>query len=186
MSPNFAMGRKGYKPDMIVIHIMAGTLKSTDTWFSMIESQVSSHYGVGLNGEIHQYVHEEDTAWANGLVPGWNTGPTSKFVLSRPGVNPNLYSISIEHEGQDLSKNPKEQLEASANLIKDICTRYNIPIDRNHIIGHYEIKPAKPNCPATDKSILDTLILMAKDPMVKIDVRQSMVDRVLIFIKNLK
>jgi N-acetyl-anhydromuramyl-L-alanine amidase AmpD len=61
-SPNFWVGRKGYRPEAIVIHIMDGTLIGTDSWFANHTSQVSAHYGIGKNGEIHQYVQENDTA----------------------------------------------------------------------------------------------------------------------------
>jgi len=150
-SPNYAKG-KG-KSEIIVVHIMAGSLSGTDAWFANPKSQVSSHYGVGTNGEIHQYVKEEDTAWANGRV----SNPTSKIVKQKGG-NPNSYSISIENEGNDLSQASKTHLETLKALIDDICTRNGIPNDREHIIGHYEIYDLKPNCPSKDKSIIDTLI----------------------------
>lgn len=187
-SPNFKIGRNGYTPQIICLHIMSGSLAGTDSWFATTTSQVSSHYGVGLNGEIHQYVDESNTAWTQGLkVPPINR-PT--FKLYKEASNPNNYCISIEHEGQDLSKAPIEQLNASVELIKAIAGRYGIPIDRDHVIGHYEVDPVrKPNCPATDKTIIDRIIAMALpdkvDPIVKIDCPQSKVEKVLAFIKTL-
>ena len=73
---------------------MSGTLIGTDSWFANPASKVSSHFGVGKNGEIHQYVKLENTAWANGVVknPNW--------PLLQNGVNPNYYTVSIEHEGK--------------------------------------------------------------------------------------
>lgn len=158
-SPNYRKGRSGYKPEIVVLHIMAGSLSGTDAWFKNSGSQVSSHYGIGENGEIHQYVDESDTAWANGRV----SGATSKIVNKHAGINPNLFSISIEHEGSDLSKQPFSEIKASAELVADICKRNNIPMDRDHIIGHYEIFAGKPNCPATDKGVIQKIIDMAKD-----------------------
>lgn len=152
-SPNYTPGRGGQKPEIIVIHVMAGTLVGTDAWFANPASDVSSHYGIGKNGEIHQYVKESDTAWANGRVKY----PTSTIVKEKGG-NPNVYSISIENEGYDLSKAPKVHLETLKGLIANICIKNNIPNDREHIIGHYEIYSLKPNCPSTDKSIIDSLI----------------------------
>lgn len=171
-SPNFA-GRTG-KPELIVIHIMAGTLAGTDSWFASPASQVSAHYGIGVNGEIHQYVQEKDKAWHAGRI----LNPS--FSLYKPGINPNEYTIGIEHEGQDLSKNPLIQLQTSANLTKDICTRWNIPIDRNHIIGHYQVFSDKPNCPATDKSVIDKIINLigAAEETVSIQVPRSKVDKI--------
>lgn len=67
-SPNFIRGRGGYRPEAVVIHIMAGTLVGTDAHFANPASQVSAHYGIGKQGQIHQYVKEEDTAFHVGTV----------------------------------------------------------------------------------------------------------------------
>ncbi len=154
-SPNFWVGRKGYRPEAIVIHIMDGTLSGTDAWFANHESQVSAHYGIGKNGEVHQYVQETDTAWHAGRVD------TPVWKLIRPNLNPNLYTIGIEHEGRPNDIWTEEMKRMSASLIREICQRWQIPIDRNHIVGHFEIFSKKPNCPASNKQILDDLVALA-------------------------
>ena len=53
---------------------------------------------------------------------------------------------------------------ASVELIREISRRWNIPIDREHIIGHYQISSKKPNCPAANRAIVDELIALAKPP----------------------
>jgi N-acetylmuramoyl-L-alanine amidase len=156
-SPNFASGRGNYKPEIIVIHIMDGTLEGTDSWFANPKSQVSSHYGLGWQGEIHQYVQEKDTAWHAGRV----LNPC--FNLYKPGVNPNLYTIGIEHEGKADSVWSDSIKQASASLIREVCNRWAIPIDREHIIGHYQVFANKPNCPAQDKQIIDELVTLANN-----------------------
>lgn len=157
-SSNFWVGRKGYRPEGIVIHIMDGTLIGTDSWFANPSSQVSAHYGIGRIGEVHQYVKEEDTAWHAGRVdaPVWK--------LIRPNINPNLYTIGIEHEGRPNDVWTEAMKQASAILIREICQRWQIPIDRNHIVGHFEIFSKKPNCPASNKAILDELVALAGLP----------------------
>ncbi|MFA5030192.1 MAG: peptidoglycan recognition family protein [Patescibacteria group bacterium] len=158
-SPNFWQGRKGCKPEAIVIHIMDGTLPGTDSWFNNLASQVSAHYGIGKNGEVHQYVKEEDTGWHAGRIdnPSWP-------LIKASSVNPNLYTIGIEHEGKAEDIWTDAMKQASAALIAEICGRWQIPIDRNHIIGHYQIFSKKPNCPAVNKGIIDELISLAKGP----------------------
>jgi N-acetyl-anhydromuramyl-L-alanine amidase AmpD len=155
-SPNFIRGRGGYRPEAVVIHIMAGTLVGTDAHFANPGSQVSAHYGIGKQGEIHQYVREEDTAFHAGIVdrPTW--------PLIKPGVNPNSYTIGIEHEGQATDIWTEALKAASAQMVRDVCNRWQIPIDRNHVIGHYQIRASKPNCPAVDKSIIDEIIRRAQ------------------------
>ena len=154
-SPNFWVGRKGYRPEAIVIHIMDGTLIGTDSWFTNPASQVSAHYGIGKNGEVHQYVQENDSAWHAGRVdaPVWK--------LTKPNINPNLYTIGIEHEGKPDDVWTDAMKQSSVAMIRDICQRWQIPIDRDHIIGHFEIYSKKPNCPATNKRILDELVALA-------------------------
>ncbi len=154
-SPNFWSGRKGYKPEAVVIHIMDGTLVGTDSWFGNTTSQVSAHYGIGKNGEVHQYVQEIDSAWHAGRVdaPIWK--------LIKQNINPNLYTIGIEHEGKPDDVWTDAMKQSSATLIRDICQRWQIPIDRDHVVGHFEIFSKKPNCPASNKKILDELVALA-------------------------
>src|SRR5688572_30151261 len=99
-SPNRQKGRNGFKPEAVVVHIIEGTLASADSWFGTTKSKVSAHYGIGKTGEVHQYVGEADTAFHAGRV--WK----SKWGGLKAGVNPNLYTIGIEHEGQGTSNWP--------------------------------------------------------------------------------
>ncbi len=178
-SPNFS-SRENYKPELLVIHVMDGSLTGTDSWFASSASKVSAHYGIGLKGEIHQYVQETMKAWHAGRVDHPN------FKLYKPNINPNLYTIGIEHEGQDLSIWTDAQLQVSADLIKEICTRWSIPLDREHIVGHYQIYSLKPNCPSADKSIINRLISLAQgDTNVCIPVPRSKVDKVLAYLKTI-
>lgn len=153
-SPNKSRGRRGRRPEAVVVHLMAGSLRGTDAWFRNRASRVSAHYGVGHGGDVHQYVHESDTAWHAGRV----YRPTWKGV--RRGTNPNRYTIGIEHEGHLADAWPEAMMEASARLIADICSRWAIPIDRDHIVGHREIY-ARKACPG-DRVDLDRLVAMAR------------------------
>ncbi|TGE31341.1 N-acetylmuramoyl-L-alanine amidase [Desulfosporosinus sp. Sb-LF] len=142
-SPNFS-SPKGYKILAIVDHIMSGTLAGTDSWFANPASKVSSHFGVGKNGEIHQYVNLENPAWANGGVnnPSW--------TLLIPGVNPNYYTASIEHEGNSWDVMPEAQYQATLALHRWLIETLSIPVTRDNIIGHYRIDSInKANCPGT-------------------------------------
>src|SRR5438874_2970529 len=91
---NFRQGRPaGFRPEAVVIHIMDGPMSAADSHFNDPKAKVSAHYGIGRDGEIHQYVKETDTAFHAGIIvnPIW--------PLLKPGVNPNFYTIGIEHEG---------------------------------------------------------------------------------------
>lgn len=174
---NFDKERNGYKPEIIVVHIAQGTLQGTIEEFSSPQTQKSSHYFVAEN-DVIQFVEESKTAWANGEV----VNPTSEIVLSRPHKNPNWYSISIEHEGIDNITD--EQYQLSAELIADICERWNIPFTRRYIIGHREIKATK-TCPA--KIDIDKLIKMATEiykKKIEINIQLSWIERQIVILQN--
>ena len=80
-SPNHYNGRLGYKVTRITLHIMAGYLAGTDSVFQNSARQASSTYGIGGNGEIHQYVAETDAPWTDSNHAS------------------NCQTISIEHQG---------------------------------------------------------------------------------------
>lgn len=142
-SGNFQAGRpQDHKPEAIVIHIAVGNLKSVDDHFRNPLSRVSAHYCIGKKGEIHQYVQEEDTAFHAGIVD------TPVWPLIKQGVNPNYYTIGIEHEGMPDDVWPQAQLAASAALIADITERWYIPCDPLHIIMHRHIRASK-TCPGS-------------------------------------
>lgn len=105
-SPNHYNGRDGYHVDHITLHIMVGRLTGTDSVFQHL-SGASAHYGIGGNGEIHQYVSEADGSWSDANHASNNS------------------TISIEHEG-GMAGIPCTQacMNASAALCADIARRY--------------------------------------------------------------
>jgi len=140
---NFRQGRPGgHRPEAIVIHIMDGPMSVADMRFNDPKAVVSAHYGIGKNGEIHQYVKETDTAFHAGIIvkPSW---PRLK-----PGVNPNFYTIGVEHEGLGGVPWPwpDTQLSASIALVTDIATRWNITLNPETIVMHRQIRANK-TCP---------------------------------------
>ncbi|HVP47990.1 MAG TPA: peptidoglycan recognition family protein [Bryobacteraceae bacterium] len=151
---NFRKGRHGFEPKAIVIHIIVGSLQSAGLTFRDPRSSVSAHYGVSKTGSVHQFVEETDTAFHAGIVvrPTWR--------LIDPKVNPNFYTIGIEHEGQPQDAWPDEQYRASAALVREIAARWKIPLDRDHVIMHREIRASK-TCPGS--ADIDRLIREAAD-----------------------
>ena len=142
-SPNHSSSTKKQKTIAIVNHIMQGTLAGTDSWFTNPASGVSSHFGVGKNGEIHQYVGLDHPAWANGAVnkPNWPL---------YAGGNPNHYTVSIEHEGYSGDVMPEAQYQATLALHRWLVETLEIPVTRDNIIGHYRIDSVtRARCPGT-------------------------------------
>lgn len=104
-SPNYTKGRQGASIDKIVCHWMAGTLSSTDSVFQNTTRQTSAHYGVGQDGQVHQYVKESDTAWHAG---NWDA---------------NITSVGIEHEGGPGIPITDSVYQTSGELIAGIWQR---------------------------------------------------------------
>ena len=135
-SPNYDTNRKPIKK--IVIHWIVGNLASADAVFAKTGG-VSAHYGVE-DTTVHQYVREENVAYHAGVY------------------TVNQESIGIEHSAAPDRPASEATYKTSGELIADICKRYNIPLDRTHIIKHSQVKATQ--CPGTMD--LDRLIEIAK------------------------
>jgi N-acetylmuramoyl-L-alanine amidase CwlA len=150
-SPNFTPGRDGHsmavEPAYVVLHTMVGTIESATARFHDPASQVSAHYGVGYDGSrLVQWVNEDDAAWHAG---SWSV---------------NLDSIGIEHEdrGQFNAPRPDGLYTAAAALVRDVCGRYGIPIDRAHIRAHREVSESPTACP--DALDVERIVREAANP----------------------
>lgn len=141
ISTNYTKGRNGRKIIAIVNHITAGYMPGCLEWMKKLNSKVSAHYLITRDGQIIQLVDEKDTAWHAGEVkkPNW---------LLYDGTNPNQYTIGIEHEGFPQDGLTEAQYQATLKLHKELVKRHQIPIDKDHIIGHYRINSVdRVNCP---------------------------------------
>jgi hypothetical protein len=122
-SPNYNdASRRPGDVDTVVIHVTQGSYGGTISWFQNPAAEVSAHYVVrSADGEITQMVEEEDIAWH---ARSWNGR-----------------AIGIEHEGfiDDPAWFTDEMYRSSAALTREICQRWNIPMDRDHIKGHVEL-----------------------------------------------
>ena len=103
------------------------------------DSGKSVHYIVDADGSrVGQFRPETDTTWHAG------------------NYYYNETSIGIEHVGYASDPNGYSDglYATSQRLVKDIRTRWNVPLDRTHIIGHYQIpdgnKIAESSAPCTD------------------------------------
>lgn len=160
--------RLGYSPEIIVDHITEGTAQSCISWFTSSGNDVSSaHFLVAKDGKVYQFVNIDEMSWSNGLSKMAITKAPSDIVRQKE-LNPNLYSVGIEHEGVYASTRgslSSKQLLATLMLHRYIIAyvkdRYNkeIPADRHHILGHYELDPVrKPHCPG-EKFPFDYIIV---------------------------
>ncbi len=135
-SSNYTGGRGGSPVQYVVIHTMQGSYAGSISWFQNPAAMASAHYNLrSSDGEATQMVREGDTAWHAG---NW-------FY--------NQHSVGIEHEGfvADPGRWYTEAMYvASARLTRALCDRYRIPIDRQHIIGHYQIPSSGSGAPCSE------------------------------------
>ncbi len=145
--------RGQHKPLFICWHIADGTYNGTISWETNPASKVSSHFVLGKNGEVAQMVELDRAAWTQGDIKK----PSLPYAKQHPELNPNLYCVSIECEGfwkDTKGKLTDKALDSAVELTKHIVAEVKriygvtIPIDREHIIGHYQINSVtRSHCP---------------------------------------
>lgn len=125
---------KDMKIQYIIIHDTEGSYASAIKQFQDTSTYVSAHYVIrSSDGAITQMVHDSDVSWGAG---DW-------YV--------NMHGINIEHEGlaADGAKWYTDAMyNSSATLVRWLANKYQIPLDRDHIIGH-------DNVPATTQAALN-------------------------------
>jgi hypothetical protein len=119
-----------YTVDMIVIHDTEGSYGSAIRLFQTTGNAASANYVVSYQGRVSQMVREKDIAWHAG---NWDY---------------NTRSVGIEHEGYAWTPGlyTTTEYNASAAIAASICSRWGVPLDRAHVIGHSQVPdPNNPN-----------------------------------------
>jgi N-acetyl-anhydromuramyl-L-alanine amidase AmpD len=112
-----------YPIDMIVIHDIEGSYASAIKIFEDPSRHASANYVISYHGNVTQMVAEQNIAWHAG---NWDY---------------NTRSIGIEHEGYAYTPGlyTIPEYRESAKLAASICSRWGVPMDRKHVIGHYQV-----------------------------------------------
>lgn len=163
----------GHQPrKAVVLHIAEGPLSAIYPTFNDPNTQASTHFAIGKDGTVEQYVSINDSAWGNGDInnPSWS-GLT--------GDNPNLYTISIEHEGDYHDNWTTAMLNSQVALLQWIAQKLTtangpfIYVPHQTLIGHYEIDSVnRINCPGpnVNYTLLANLANTNLPPAVQITV----------------
>jgi N-acetyl-anhydromuramyl-L-alanine amidase AmpD len=114
----------------IIIHDTEGSYDSAISWFQNPASYVAAHYVIrSSDGEVTQMIRTKDVGWHAG---NW-------YV--------NMHSIGVEHEGEAAAGGSwytEAMYRSSAKLVRYLADRYDIPLDRQHIIGHEQVQGINP------------------------------------------
>ncbi|MFV5998052.1 N-acetylmuramoyl-L-alanine amidase [Streptomyces sp. NPDC056231] len=115
------------KIKFIVLHDTEEDFDTTLRIFQNPLKQTSAHYVVRSgDGHVTQMVKNKDVAWQAG---NW-------YV--------NTHSIGIEQEGvavEGATWYTPEMYNSTAKLVRYLADKYDIPLDRQHIIGHDGVPP---------------------------------------------
>jgi len=137
---------------------MCGTLKGCDAWFN--GGGLSATFGIGKDGDIHQYVELEDIAWANGSVA--NPDPSIAHLYT--GHNPNVVTWSIEHEGWPSDRWTETMYQADLAL-----KRYLLNLKPGlTIVGHFQFDSVnRNNCPGPHWPLTRLLFDLTEEEYMK-------------------
>ncbi|MEV8604089.1 N-acetylmuramoyl-L-alanine amidase [Streptomyces griseoviridis] len=112
----------GVKVDYIVLHDTESSYDSAIKTFQTPGSGDSAHYVVrSSDGAVTQMT------------------PTKNIAFHAGNYWFNMHSIGIEHEGfaaHGASWYTQTQYQTTAELVKYLAAKYDVPLDRQHIIGH--------------------------------------------------
>lgn len=113
-----------YTIDRVVIHVVQGGYASALRVFKDPGHGAAAHYVIRKDGHVAQMIRELDVAYHAG------------------NRDMNERSVGIEHEGfvDKKASFTAAMYASSARLTAGICERYDIPMDRKHIIGHVEVE----------------------------------------------
>jgi N-acetyl-anhydromuramyl-L-alanine amidase AmpD len=126
LAANTNYTRAERRPDQIrfiIIHVSEGSFLGTVSWLRDPKAHSSANFVVSRTGRVQELVPLHDIAWHAG---NWAY---------------NVRSVGIENEGYTDSPAgfPLPEYRATARLTAVIARRSLIPIDRRHIIGHYQV-----------------------------------------------
>lgn len=120
-----------------------------------VDGGVSAHYLLNRDGAVTRLVAEDRAAWHAGKGT-WADDEryTNKMNLYAIGIeimnigsyaDMSQYLTRAQYEKLDdgLIGYTDAQYETLAALVDELCDKYDIPKDREHILGHAEYNPAK-------------------------------------------
>lgn len=112
--------RGGASVGFIVIHDTEGGWNASVATLQN-DTGKSVQYIVNTDGTVGQFVPESYTAWHDG------------------NYYYNQRSVGIEHVGYYEQSYPDAEYAASAKLVAYLTNKYDVPKDRDHIVGHDQI-----------------------------------------------
>ena len=137
-SPNFgypkgSFGRAGQGISGICLHITGAHWESNYSWIMNPAANASYNAVIKDDGKVVSLVPEHTAAYSHGRInkPTW--------PLLQEGINPNLYTLSLARTGSNQNTWTPQQLASTLKVLRYWGAKYNIPLKRPYIFGHFEI-----------------------------------------------
>ena len=155
-------GERTQNPEFVMLHFTSAVVLSRDDPYDMeqirnifVDYKVSVHYIIQRDGQVLCYIPENLVAYHAGKGT-WQDDPKYTDKLNDYAIGIELVAIGSQEDmeqylteeeygklSSDLIGYTDAQYAALKSLIEDICARNDIPMDRQHIIGHEEYSPKK-------------------------------------------
>lgn len=129
-------------------------------------NQNSATFFVNRDGSVWQALGDplHMDPWSNGDIQNPDLSNPRIAAIRSDMVNPNERTlVAIENVGRpaDLPMT-QAQVEANARIIAYYHAKAGVPVNRETVIGHYQINAVnRPNCPAIDKSVIGRIVALA-------------------------
>ena len=146
-----------FAPEYVVIHFTSAVVLSKEDPYNMetvrnifVDGGISINYIIDRDGEIYCYMPETRAAWHAGK--GYFGGDERLTnAMNKYSIGIEVLAIGSENDmAQYLEKDEyvvldksfigytDAQYESLSLLVRDICSRNEIPFERTHVIGHEE------------------------------------------------
>lgn len=151
-----------FAPEYVMIHFTSAVVEHRDDPLNMdyirqifVDYDISVHYIIDREGTVRCYVPEDRVAWHAGKGEWANdekyTNKMNHYAIgieiAAIGSQKDMEIYLAEEEYAALDDRFKgfsdAQYDALKLLVEDICARYGIPADRDHVIGHQDYSPSK-------------------------------------------
>ncbi|MBQ9940642.1 MAG: N-acetylmuramoyl-L-alanine amidase [Clostridia bacterium] len=158
---NFSWARES-DIEYILIHFTSDVMQNPDSPYNVdknkqifIDAEVSVHYLIDRDGNIHCLIPENYTAWHAGKGTFKNDEKYTN-AMNKYSIGIELLAIGSENDmsiyltpeqyrkiDENLKGYTDSQYISLKKLLQDICQRNSIPYSRENIIGHQEYNPLK-------------------------------------------
>lgn len=148
------------KPEFVMLHFTSAVVEHREDPCNpqyvrdiFEDYKISVHYVIDREGTVYCYIPEDRVAWHAG-EGSFGQDPKYRDKMNSYAIGIQLLGIGSQEEMKAyLGTEEYEALDpavigftdaqyASLNaLVADICSRYDIPADRDHVIGHDQYSP---------------------------------------------